>query len=312
MEWGPDEFNKYAPIILFVYNRLEHTQRTVKSLQKNVYAEQSDLFIYSDAPKSAEAEIEVSLVRSYIKTITGFKSITIIERNVNLGLARNIIDGVTNVVNKYGKVIVLEDDMITSPFFLKYINDALNIYKDCKKVMQVAGYMYPIDHKDLPETFFLRAPDCWGWGTWHDRWKYFERNPEKLIKEFSKKDIYHFNFDGACDFWSQVQANLAGKIYTWAIFWCASVFKQRGLTLYPSQSLVFNIGCDQSGVHCTATNSFDVDLKREAITYFEKTIEESPNAFFKIRKFFMKQEKRGFIGTIKALFRVVKRLSLIK
>jgi len=306
--WGHEivsDSKCFAPIVLFVYNRLDHTKRTVEALQKNMYATQSALFIYSDAPKNEDAVTKVQEVREYIKNVDGFTAVTIIERDQNLGLARSIIDGVTHIVNQYGKIIVLEDDIVTTEYFLKYMNDALNIYDAEKKVMQIAGYMYPIEYEDLPETFFLRAPDCWGWATWKDRWKYFERDPVKLVKEFSEEDIYRFNFDGSCDFWSQVQANLSGKIYTWAIFWCASVFRRDGLALYPRQSLVQNIGCDNTGVHCDDTNCYSVILNNNVVEYFPKLIKENEKSLFRIQMFF---RKNNSISLLNKIFNRVKRL----
>jgi len=152
-----------APIALFVYNRPVHTRRTVEALLKNALAKESDLIIFSDAPKNPEAAEAVSNVREYIRTITGFKSMNIVERETNFGLARSIIEGVTMLCKEYGRVIVLEDDLITSPYFLQFMNDALDTYSNEDKVMHISGSTYPIGHmKD--ETFFLRIPLCWGMG----------------------------------------------------------------------------------------------------------------------------------------------------
>ena len=241
---------KLAPIVLFTYNRPWHTRQTIEALQKNELAQYSEIFIYSDAPKNEQAVKKVSEVRNYIKTINGFKKISLIERKENVGLARNIIDGVTDVVNKYGRVIVIEDDVVVNLNFLIFMNNALDFYENTKKVWHISGWNYPIDMSDLPETFLWRLMNCKGWATWEDRWKYFERNPEKLKPEFSKEDIHHFNLEGTHDFWKQVQQNVDGKINTWAIFWYAIIFKQKGLCLNPGQSLVQDIGFDGSGIHC--------------------------------------------------------------
>lgn len=243
-----------APIVLFVYNRPWHTQQTVTMLKKNQYAKESEFFIYSDGAKNEQDSVKVKEVRHYLKTITGFKKITIIEREENVGLARNIIEGITDVVNKFGRVIVLEDDVVVNLNFLIFMNNALDFYENTKKVWHISGWNYPIEPDGLPETFLWRVMNCWGWATWVDRWKHFERNPEKFFKEFSKEDIYHFNLEGAYDFWSQVQGNIDGKLFTWAIFWYATIFKSKGLCLNPAQSLVQNIGYDGSGCHCGKGN----------------------------------------------------------
>ena len=248
-----------APIILFVYNRLEHTKQTIKALQKNELATESELFIYSDAAKDEKIKQSVDEVRKYIKTVDGFKKVTIIEREKNWGLANSIIDGVTKIVNEYGKIIVLEDDLVTSPYFLKFVNEALEFYKDEKKVWHISGWNYPIKIDGEEDVFFWRVMNCWGWATWADRWQYFEKDIKKLITTFSKDDIKRFNLDGYENFWSQVIANKEGEINTWAIFWYATIFKQNGLCLNPVQTFVENIGHDGSGVHCGTSKKY-IDL----------------------------------------------------
>ena len=168
-----------TPIVLFVYDRPDHVRQTVEALKKNVLALDSELFIYSDAAKNKNGEDKVNKVRQYIKNIDGFKKVTIFERKKNLGLAGSIIDGVTKIVNDYGKVIVLEDDLVTSPFFLKYMNQALELYKYEVRVASIHGYIYPIEN--LPETFFIKGADCWGWATWRNKWSIFESNGQKLL-----------------------------------------------------------------------------------------------------------------------------------
>ena len=176
------ENNNLAPIVLFVYNRPWHTKQTVEALQKNELSSESELFIYSDASKNKEAEEKVQEVREYIRTIDGFKKVTIIEREKNWGLANSIIDGVTKVVNEYGKIIVLEDDLVTSPYFLKFMNESLEFYKNEKKVWHISGWNYPIFKEQKCGTFLWKKMNCWGWSTWKDRWQYFEKNPENLLK----------------------------------------------------------------------------------------------------------------------------------
>lgn len=292
-----------APIVLFTYNRLDHTRQTVEALQKNVYAQESRLFIYSDAPKNEAAKASVVAVRDYLHSITGFLDVTIIERDENWGLARNIIDGVTEIVNQFGKIIVLEDDIVTAKYFLQYMNDALEIYQEEPHVMEISGYMYPIEKKSLPETFFLATGDCWGWATWKDAWEYFERHPEKLIKTFSKEEIYHFNFEGTEDFWQQVEDNASGKLYTWAVFWMASIFQQQGLMLCVRDSLCRNVGMDASGEHCGMETKYDVPLSENAISEFPDHIEEHQLARELWRKFFLCEN--GFLFKTKHMLKQI-------
>ena len=153
-----------APVILFVYNRLWHTKQTVEALRKNEHAMNTDLFIFSDAPKNNISAPAVEEVRKYIRGIGGFRSVSIVERDENFGLSKSIVDGVTSLCNEFGRVIVLEDDLVTSPYFLNYMNEGLNIYRHEEDVISIHGYVYPLV-ENLPETFFFRGTDCWGWAT---------------------------------------------------------------------------------------------------------------------------------------------------
>jgi len=263
-----------APIVLFTYNRPWHTMQTVEALKKNELASESELFIFSDGWKSEQDKPKVLEVREYLKTIDGFKKVTIIERDKNWGLAANIIDGVTKIVNEYGKIIVLEDDLVTSPYFLRFMNEALEKYKDINKVFGVTGYAFPINKNGLPSVYFLRMSGCWSWATWDRAWKYYEKNTNKLINTFTKEMIYKFNMDGSMDFWSQVVANQKGKINTWAIFWGATIFLRDGLFLHPRDAFAINIGHDGSGVHCGKSNFYDTKLSCDYNIEWPEKIEE--------------------------------------
>ena len=180
------QLNKLAPILLFVYNRPWHTRKTVKALKNNELASESELFIYADGAKNNAALRQVNEVRDYIKTIDGFKKIIIIEQDENIGLANSIISGVTKVVSEYGKVIVIEDDIFTSPYFLKFMNEALEFYKDKDRIWHVSGWSHPIDSDNLEDVFISRLMNCWGWATWADKWQHYEKNIGKTIKNFAK------------------------------------------------------------------------------------------------------------------------------
>ena len=248
--------NTYSPVVLFVYNRPWHTMQTIEALQKNELAEKTELIIYSDAAKSHKDEIGVQQVRDYLLTITGFKTVSIIEREQNWGLADSIIDGVTSIVNRHEKVIVLEDDLVTSPYFLRFMNDALEFYKEQKKVWHISGWNYPITAPGDSDVFLWRVMNCWGWATWSDRWEYYEKDVDKVMSTFSSVDKKAFNLDGVEDFFGQIGANKSGQIDTWAIFWYASIFGKRGLCLNPVRTFVDNIGHDGSGVNCNVNKSY--------------------------------------------------------
>ncbi len=274
-----------APIALFVYNRPEHTRRTLNYLKSNLLADESRLYIFSDAPKTDADVAKVDEVRALIKDAEGFKSVKVIERKTNLGLANSIIAGVTQLVNEYEKVIVFEDDLLSSPYTLTYFNQALDRYADTDKVMHIGAYMYPLTGNFLPQTFFYRAATSWGWATWARSWKHFEPDVDKLIGQFNQKKILQFSIDGNMNFWKQIQEFKSGKNNSWAIRWYASIFLRGGLTLNPAKSLIQNIGNDGSGIHSNKEDIYQVPIHKEAITYFPDKIEESAEAHLVIKHF---------------------------
>jgi len=240
----------YAPVLLFVYNRPEHVRQAILSLQQNVLSKESELFIYSDAPKDETSREAVNETRRFIRTINGFKQITIIERNENWGLARNIIDGVTTQVNRYGKVIVLEDDLVVAPYFLQFMNDALEVYKDVTEV----GHIQACDFTqapNLPDTFLIKWTGSWGWATWSRAWKHFNPDGKTLLQELERKKLtYEFDFNGKYGYTRMLRRQTEGKNNSWAIRWNASLFLQGILSLNVGKSLVQNNGFDGSGTNC--------------------------------------------------------------
>ena len=252
-----------APIVLFVYNRLDLTKQTVEALQKNELANKSELFIFSDAAKTENIQFKVNRIREYIKKISGFKKVIIFERKENWGLANSVIDGVTKIVNKYGKIIVLEDDLVTSPYFLSFMNKALELYKDEAKIASIHGYIYPI--KNLPETFFIKGADCWGWATWKDKWSIFESDGKKLLDEIKKKNLEReIDFNGSYGYTKMLKDQIKGKNNSWAVRWYISVFLKDMITLYPGQSYVQNIGFDSDATHCKSkTDLFKINLNNQ-------------------------------------------------
>lgn len=274
-----------APIALFVYNRPEHTRRTLKFLKQNLLADESRLFIYSDAPKDESYQLNVELVREIIRSVDGFKVVEIIERKSNFGLANSIIDGVSKLINEYGKVIVFEDDLISSAFTLQYFNDALNRFQNEEKVMHIGAYMYPLKNESLPQTFFYRAATSWGWATWKRAWDHFEPDIDKIIEQFDSQKRHQFSIEGTMNFWKQLQEFKRGRNNSWAIRWYASIFLKGGLTLNPSQSLINNIGHDGSGIHSGLNDIYNVIINPHPVSDFPEKIEENQDALFAIRNF---------------------------
>jgi hypothetical protein len=274
-----------APIALFVYNRPKHTERTIKFLKQNELAAESRLFVFSDGFKSAADEAAVLEVRALLKNIDGFKSIEIIERSENMGLANSIIKGVSKLINDYKQVIVFEDDLITSPYTLTYFNQALNRYRNEDKVMHIGAYMYNLKEHDLPESFFYRAASSWGWATWEQAWQHFEPDIDKLIAQFDPAKKAAFSIDHKMNFWKQMKEFKTGRNNSWAIRWYASVFLKGGLTLNPSHSLVNNIGHDGTGVHSGINDIYNVIINPKPITQFPEEIKENPQAYAAIKGF---------------------------
>ncbi|MBS0152395.1 MAG: glycosyltransferase [Nitrospira sp.] len=280
----------YAPIALFVYNRPTHLARTLQALRDNPLAHQSRLYIYSDGPKTPRDETAVTQVRQVIKEADGFAEVIIHEQTANIGLARSIIAGVTELSARYGSVIVLEDDLVVAPGFLTFMNQALEHYQHASRVMTVSGYLFPVEYPEhLASTFFFPVPTSWGWGTWHRAWKQFEPDSTQLLAGLSAKaDQDSFDVEGAYPYYTQLKLHAAGKLDVWGVRWYASMFAAQGLCLYPGQSLVQNIGMDGSGMHCNPSSQFDVSLSRSSAWHFSDHIEESPVARNKIRSFFIK------------------------
>ena len=240
----------YAPILLFVYNRPEHTRRCIESLLRNPLVSESNLFIYADGAKDCMQQEAVNEVRNYIRTLQGFKQITLIERSENWGLARNIIDGVTSQVNRYGKVIVLEDDLVVAPYFLTFMNEALEIYKDEQKVGHIQACDFTQD-PSLPDTFLIKWTGSWGWATWERAWKHFNPNGQELLHELESRKLTHtFDFNGKYGFTRMLRRQIEGKNNSWAIRWNASLFLKDILSLNVGRSLVQNEGFDGSGTNC--------------------------------------------------------------
>lgn len=275
----------FAPIALFVYNRPQHTERTLKFLQQNELAAESRLFIFSDGAKTPADEDKVKEVRELIKTVEGFKSIEIVESKTNMGLANSIIAGVSRLTTAYGQAIVFEDDLISSPYTLTYFNEALNRYRNEEKVMHIGAYMYALKEDQLPESFFYRAATSWGWATWQRAWQHFEPNIQTLLDQFDAKKKHAFSIENTMNFWKQMLDFKNGRNNSWAIRWYASIFLKGGLTLNPAQSLVNNIGHDGSGIHSGMNDIYNVIINPKPISQFPTVMEENTQAYKAIKHF---------------------------
>jgi len=285
--------NNIAPICVFVYNRPWHTIQTIESLKRNLLAKDSVLYVYSDGPRDKKAQEAVEKVRIYINQITGFKDVKVIKRDKNYGLSHNIITGITDVLKTHSKIIILEDDIITSPYFLTYMNSALDIYESDNNVASIHGYVYPI--KGLPDTFFLKGADCWGWGTWSRAWSDFELDGNKLLnKVVSRRLEKEIDFNNSTRFIKILKDQIKGKNDSWAIRWHISSYLKGYLTLYPGKSFVKNIGCDNSGTHSVNTDKFDTSLNLSYNRLLKIPIFENPDAKKLFEQYFNQTKKNVF------------------
>jgi len=249
----------FSPIIIFVYNRLHHLDRLFNSLQRNDLFKKSKVLIFSDGPKNQIDKDKIDNVRKLLKKILIPKNSEIIENDVNLGLSRNVIGGLNKTFQIYDRAIILEDDLELSPFFLNYMNDALNLYATSENVASISGYMYPIEPKKFSNNyFFLKLIESWGWGTWKRAWNIFENDSLQLKKKIDEKQLTNeFNFESGISYYKMLTDNINGLNDSWAVRWYASTFLKNMNTLFPSKSFVKNIGVDNSGVHCSYTTVYD-------------------------------------------------------
>lgn len=255
-----------APIVLFVYNRPQHTLKTLDALQSNIDSDQAEVIVYADGPKSGATDDVLEKIEETRKLFSRkfrFKNLTLIASDKNTGCANSIIHGISETLQAYSKAIILEDDIHTSPYFLRYCNLALDKYELREDVMAISGYVYPI-RKKMKHSYFVRTGAAWGWATWARAWKQFSTEPVHLldsIEQTGKKSIEQagkkreFNFNNSYDFYKMLEQQRDGEIDAWCIRWYASIFLNNGLCLYPAETLTINIGQDGSGTHYTEKNN---------------------------------------------------------
>jgi hypothetical protein len=294
-----------APIAIFTYKRKNYLEILINSLKKNNLSNQSIIYIFSDHWKNNSEKKNVLEVRRYISKLSGFKKIIIISRKKNFGLSKNIINGINFVLKNNNKVIVLEEDLELSKYFLSFINSGLKIYKNNLNVASIHGYFYPIDlEKKFSDTFFIKGADCWGWGTWKRSWLKLNLNGKYLLKQLKKKKLeMEFNFNNSYNYMLMLENQIRRKNDSWAILWNASMFLENMYTLYPKMSLVKNNGT-KDGKH----SKFDflnlgnslLQLKFKPLLKIK--VEESLLVRKKIEFFFKKNYLFRFKEFIKKFF----------
>lgn len=249
-----------APIIIFAYNRPDSLKETVASLLKNQEAKDSLLFIFIDGPKNVMDKKDVDKVHEITNSIKGFKSVKIFSSEINKGLGDSIISGVTKIIDNYGKVIVLEDDLILQPDFLSFINKGLNEYENHKEVFSICGYTnkFKVPKDYTADAYFCARSSSWGWATWKDRWETvdWELNDWSKYKTLRKQ----FNKWGGSDCFGMLESWKNGLNKSWAIRFCFAQFLQNKVSLFPIKSLVQNDGFDGNGTNCKKWSRFKYEL----------------------------------------------------
>lgn len=295
---------KLAPIALFTYNRLEETKQTILALQNNYLAKDSELFMFSDGPKNKASSDKIQAVRDYLKNIKGFKSVTIYESDLNKGLAKSIIEGVSRVLENSDRVIVMEDDLVSTPNFLDFMNQALDFYKEDRAVFSISGYTLNLPSlKNAKNDFYFgyRA-SSWGWGIWKDRWLPIDwevKDYSTFVKD--KKGVTNFKRGGS-DMPRMLKNQMIGKIDSWAIRFCYHQFKENLMTVFPKTSKIKSIGFSEEATHTSGTKRFitpiDTELKRNfAFSIFieiDKKLIKEFSSFFSVKNRIINQLRQKF------------------
>lgn len=294
----------HAAVALFAYARPDHLQVTVESLAANPEAPRTAVTVFCDGARRAQDTDRVAAVRHFADRITGFASVTVVKRERNFGLARNIIDGVSRLTEAHDRVIVIEDDLRLSPHFLRYMNEALELYADNTRIASIHGYCYPVGQA-LPETFFLRGADCWGWATWKRAWSHFRADGVALLAELERRGLtYEFDYDGQYGFTRMLRDQIAGRNDSWAIRWHASCYLDGLLTLYPGRSLVHNIGNDASGTHGGQRTDYAQAVATSPVHVERLPLEASEAA----RQAFVRYFREGRSGPMRRAAQAVRRV----
>ena len=290
-----------APVAFFVYKRFDHTKRTFEALAANPFASESDLFIFSDGPQNEHVIDDVQRVREYVRQVKGFKTITLIEHKQNQGLAKSLIDGISRLCNQFGRVIVIEDDVLVSPNFIEFMNDALEKYAYEDQVFSICGFWPLPFNPKYNEAFFLNYFAAWGWGTWKRAWDYYDYKAsgwENLLKD--KRMAWDFDLQGRYHFSNMLLTQAKGELKTWDIQWLWTIYHRKKLCLFPPYSITSNIGFDDMGSH-TVSRSEDwivqnvrLGIKQNVIMPFKFVIDWKKRTALGKFYYFPIKKLRGF------------------
>lgn len=292
-----------APVVITAFKRSWHLEQNLLALSKNLLARETELYIYCDGPKKGEDDeikSEIKKVVSIARGVDWCKKLNVIVSDTNLGLLRSFEKAISEVIGIHGKVIVLEEDQVTSPGFLVYMNEALELYENDDGVMCISGYMYPADYRTTQTSFFLNVQTCPGWATWSRAWKNYISDVESHVSFFAsdKRKIRDFDLGGYAYWHRQLIRNVDFPGFSFAVRWYSSCYRNGGLTLFPNGSLVRNIGLDGTGEHCGVSDMYDVHLV-DSINLRREEIVESKHIRKSVGLFYEKHHKFSIFEKLK-------------
>lgn len=275
-----------APVALFAWRRPGHLSKAINALEMNELAKQTSLYIFVDGPRTQRDAALVREVEGIARRASGFKSVSVQPSPTNKGLSGSLVSGISAMLDTYESVIVLEDDILVSPKYLNFMNECLDVYSTDQDVASVNGCVYPHE-TDLPDTFFMRGADCWGWGTWRRAWKAFEADGVRLLRELRERDLIDvFDFEGTAPFEEMLIDQIEGRNDSWAVRWYASALVNDMLTLYPNKPMAINIGEDGSGTHRGSSSAYQQHVSQSPVVIERIPIAESEEGREAFRDFF--------------------------
>ena len=276
---------KLAPVVIFAFNRPEHLRKCLDSLRKNKVAINTEFRIFVDGPRNEGDLLKRNLIEKLLEEYKQHLSIKVSFAEENLGLAKSIIAGLNEVFSNSDRAIIVEDDLISSPFFLDFCNSGLNLFEANQSVASIHGFSYKFNNLETT-PYFIKGADCWGWATWKNRWELFEENADILIRELERRHLKRkFDLDGAYPYFNMLLRQSRGEVDSWAIRWHASMFLANKLTLYPNQTLINNIGIDGSGTHAGQGKNINSILSSTPINITKMEVVESVKARRKLKHF---------------------------
>jgi hypothetical protein len=257
------ERSDYPAIAIFAFRRPDLLRLTLRSLEHADDFHRHAVHVFSDAPRANVPgdTAAVEAVRSFLRDWCAIHGAALHEADANLGLRKSIVGGVTQILAENDSVIVLEDDLILSPSFLQFMDEALEACANRDDIMQVSGYFVP-HGADLPPVGLIRSPGSWGWGTWKRAWAHYRDDAQKLLDEVSAADTSAFDFRGSYAFLDALERNAGGTLDTWAVRWYASMFLKGGYAVYPSRSLTRNIGYRDDATNTSPTRTAKVFMNQ--------------------------------------------------